>query len=256
MSVFWPGEFHELYSPWGCKESDTTEQLSLTYLSFKNASLLKEKFEISWELPKCDTKAWSGKCCWKNGTNRLISESESEVAQSCLTLCDPMDCSLPGSSLHGILQARVLEWIAISFSRGSSQPRDRTRVSLIPGRRFNLWATREAPVTVNGIYWNKLNPLFGLFRESIQIIILKFFSKGSKQLISATVRICKALPTFLHPFAMTFKCDFWLHWRESREKMIQTPCQILPSAGNFLKCNFGLFKTIIQDSKFLLFTLM
>ena len=41
------------------------------------------------------------------------SESESEVAQSCLTLCDPMNCSLPGSSLHGILQARVLEWVAI-----------------------------------------------------------------------------------------------------------------------------------------------
>ena len=46
-------------------------------------------------------------------------ESESEVAQSCLTLCDPMDCSLPSSSVHGILQARILEWVAISFSRGS-----------------------------------------------------------------------------------------------------------------------------------------
>ena len=53
-----------------------------------------------------------------------VKESESEVAQSCPTVCDPMDCSLPGSSLHGILQARVLEWVAISFSRGSSQPRD------------------------------------------------------------------------------------------------------------------------------------
>ena len=50
----------------------------------------------------------------------MKSESESEVAQSCLTLCDPMDCSLPGSSVHGIFQARVLEWTAISFSRGSS----------------------------------------------------------------------------------------------------------------------------------------
>ena len=58
---------------------------------------------------------------------------EREVAQSCPTLCDPMDCSLPGSSLHGILQARVLEWVAISFSRGSSRPKDRTRVSHIPG---------------------------------------------------------------------------------------------------------------------------
>ena len=52
---------------------------------------------------------------------------ESKVAQSCLTLCDPMGCSLPGSSVHGIFQARVLEWGAISFSRRSSRPRDRTR---------------------------------------------------------------------------------------------------------------------------------
>ena len=52
----------------------------------------------------------------------------SELAQSCPTLCDPMDCSPPGSSLHGILQARIVEWIAISFSRGTSRPRDRTRV--------------------------------------------------------------------------------------------------------------------------------
>ena len=48
------------------------------------------------------------------------SESESEVTQSCLTLCDPMDCSPPGSSVHGILQARILEWVALLFFRGSS----------------------------------------------------------------------------------------------------------------------------------------
>ena len=51
--------------------------------------------------------------------------------QSCLTLWNPIDCSLPGSSVHGILQARILEWVAILFSRGSSQPRDRTWVSWI-----------------------------------------------------------------------------------------------------------------------------
>ena len=76
------------------------------------------------------------------------SESENEVAQSCPTLCDPMDCSLPGSSIHGILQATVLEWVAISCSRGSSWPRDRTQVSHIAGRHFNLWATREAPFCI------------------------------------------------------------------------------------------------------------
>ena len=69
-------------------------------------------------------------------------------AQSCPILCDPVDCSPPGSSIHGILQARILEWVAISFSRGSSQPRDRTQVYHIAGRRFNLWATREAYSTV------------------------------------------------------------------------------------------------------------
>ena len=52
----------------------------------------------------------------------------------------PMDCSPPGSSVHGILQARILEWVAISFSRGSSQPRDWTQVSRIASRCFNLWA--------------------------------------------------------------------------------------------------------------------
>ena len=71
-------------------------------------------------------------------------KKESEVAQSCLTLCDPVDCSLPGSSVHGIVQARILEWVTISFSRGSSQPREWTRVSCTGGTRFNLWATREA----------------------------------------------------------------------------------------------------------------
>ena len=69
--------------------------------------------------------------------------SESEVTQSCLTRCDPMDCSLPGSSVHGIFQARVLEWIVISFSSGSSRPRNGTQVSRIVDRSFTIWATRE-----------------------------------------------------------------------------------------------------------------
>ena len=60
------------------------------------------------------------------------------VAQSCLTLCDRMDCSPPGSSVHGILQARILEWAAISFSRGSSQPREQTQVSCIAGSLYHL----------------------------------------------------------------------------------------------------------------------
>ena len=67
----------------------------------------------------------------------LITQLKVKV-KSCLTLCYPVDCSLPGSSVHGIPQTRVLEWVAISFSRGSSRPRDRTWVSHIAGRRFTL----------------------------------------------------------------------------------------------------------------------
>ena len=89
-----------------------------------------------------------------------------------------MDCSLPGSILHGILQARILEWVAISFSRGSSQPRDRTRVSSIAGRRFNLWVKvrrnghRRAPCLArrarrNSDKWPKAN------REENEVDILE-----------------------------------------------------------------------------------
>ena len=79
----------------------------------------------------------------------LVRKKENEVAQLCLTLCDPKECSLPGSSIHGIFQAKVLEWVAIAFSRGSSQPRDQTRVSHIAGSCFTFWATREAPLLVS-----------------------------------------------------------------------------------------------------------
>ena len=68
----------------------------------------------------------------------MYTLSESEVTQSCLTLCDPMDDSLPGSVVHGIFQARILEWAAISFSRRSSEPGDRTQVSCIADRHFTV----------------------------------------------------------------------------------------------------------------------
>ena len=77
--------------------------------------------------------------------NATVTVQYNEVAQLCPNLCNHVDRSPPGSSVHGILQAKVLEWVAISFSRGSSQPRDRTRVSHIAGRCFILWAAREAP---------------------------------------------------------------------------------------------------------------
>ena len=77
------------------------------------------------------------------------------AAQSCLTLCDPLDCSPPGSSIHGILQARILEWVATSSSRGSSQPRDQTHVSCVSSTgRWMLyhWATWEDCIYIYGLH--------------------------------------------------------------------------------------------------------
>ena len=73
------------------------------------------------------------------------------IAQLCPTLWDPTDCSPPGSSLLGILQARILEWVAIPFSRVSSQHREQIWVSCIAGRFFTIWATRE--VLEIGVYF-------------------------------------------------------------------------------------------------------
>ena len=71
-------------------------------------------------------------------------------AQSCLTIWDPVDCSPPDSSVHRILQARTLEWVAIPFSKGSSRPRNQTQVSRIAGGFFAVWASRE--ITLYYIY--------------------------------------------------------------------------------------------------------
>ena len=68
------------------------------------------------------------------------------VTQSCLILCDPMDCSPPGFSVHGIFQARILEWATIFFSKRSTQSRGQTWVFFIPDRYFTIWATREVPL--------------------------------------------------------------------------------------------------------------
>ena len=71
------------------------------------------------------------------------------VSQSWLTLCDPIDCCPPDSSVHGILQARILEWVAIPLSRESSRPRGWTWVSCIARRFFTIWVTKEAPLILS-----------------------------------------------------------------------------------------------------------
>ena len=78
------------------------------------------------------------------------------VAQLYLTLCNRMNCSPPGSSVHKISQARILEWVAISFSRGSSWPGDQMRVSSFAGRFCTVWATRVAQ-NGNGLHLGPLS---------------------------------------------------------------------------------------------------
>ena len=80
---------------------------------------------------------------------QMVKKVKVLVTQLCLTLCDPMHCSPSDSSVHGILQARILEWAIICFSRGSSWPRDQTQVSCFAGRFFTNWTIRESQVA----YW-------------------------------------------------------------------------------------------------------
>ena len=123
------------------------------------------------------------------------------VAQWCLTLCDPMGCSPPGSSVHEILQARILEWVAISFSRGSSGPRDRTQVLCMAGRFLTLWATREAQMMVDK--WR---------RPAASFLEKKAVSLGSSALLSVRcpqLSRCPFLWTFPQEAGVTprYKCQ-------------------------------------------------
>ena len=92
---------------------------------------------------------------WKKNQKEIPELKNSvkvRVAQPCPILCDPTDCSFPGSSVRGIHQIRMPEWAAIPFSTGSSQPRDQTQVSHTAGRFFTVWATKEAE---NHSIWNE-----------------------------------------------------------------------------------------------------
>ena len=103
-------------SPWSGKGSETTEQLNNNNICLRPLNILKINYSSSFL-----------------NVNLLVS-------QSYPTLWDPMDCSLPGSSVHGISQAGIMEWFAISFSKGFFWTRDQTWVSCIAGRFFTIWA--------------------------------------------------------------------------------------------------------------------
>ena len=104
-------------------------------------ALLQRIFPTRGLNPHLLTPAWQGVLYHESHLRCVLCL----VAGSGLTLRDPMDCSPPGSSVHGILQGRVLEWVSMPSSSGSSWPRDRTQISHITGGFFTVWATREAP---------------------------------------------------------------------------------------------------------------
>ena len=112
-------------------------------------------------------------------------KSESEVAQSCLTLSDPMDCSLQGPSVHGIFQVRMLEWVAIPFSGRSSWPRDWTRVSCIVGRRFTVWATRESLLVLLCLNYSKSDSRIFLcsFNRTVMTLPFRFLELDAPKFI-------------------------------------------------------------------------
>ena len=105
----------------------------------------------------------------------LPKVKRSEVTQLCPTLRDPVDANLPGSTVHGIFQARTLEWAAISFSKGSSQPRDRNWISCIADRPrgFTVWATRKPCSILLSLVF--ISCLFYLLLSLLSLVFHFFF---------------------------------------------------------------------------------
>ena len=128
------------------------------------------------------------------------------VTQSCPTLCDPTDCCLPGSSVHGILQERILEWVPIPLSRGSSWPRNWTWVSCTVSGFFTVWATREAPHQKSWLYLELIN--FSAEKiKKIQFSVVLVISQGLNSQMRPAAPVWTAsseiiVPVYLLPLAM------------------------------------------------------
>ena len=132
------------------------------YFSFKNFAFLEVSFTMV-----CSPRFLYSIISGNNTITFNTWRSEVKFAQSCPTLWDSKYCSPPGSSVHGVLQARIMEWVAIPFSRGSSQPRDRTWVSCIAGRCFIIWTIRGLmPVLVKYFLLDSLESQHFFFWQS------------------------------------------------------------------------------------------
>ena len=150
----------------------------------------------------------------------LVWHSETrDWTESYPTLCDPVDCSLPGPSVYGLFQARVLEWVTISFSRGSSRPGNRTWVSRIVGRSFTVWATEEVRLD--------------------SVLALMFDSRGGCwKPLPAEWRNPSLTAKYLRWVCYYFMIFSWCRWKiltDVEERFLKTRCQIslrtLPGTG-------------------------
>ena len=124
-------------------EGSVEEEFALQHMTPQAQNRIRIRSGHIQGWPECPQQESGGQdACWSPATQwecRLYF-----VAQSCLTLCNPVDCSPPDSFVHGILQARILEWIAMPSDKGTSQPRNRTQVSCIASRFFTDWANGKA----------------------------------------------------------------------------------------------------------------
>ena len=120
------------------------------------AGLMVATFLVQWKGRQHSLATWPLSCALSYCNVKLLQ---------CPSLCDPTDCSPPGSSMLGILQARIPEWVVMPFSRGSSWPMDQIQVSRIADRFFTNWATR-------GAYWNIRTTSFWLKNETRRIILI------------------------------------------------------------------------------------
>ena len=176
-----------------------------------------------------------------NTISYLVLSCESEVAQSCPTLCDPMDRSPPGSSAHGIFQSRVLEWVAISFSRGSSQPRDQTRISRIEGRCFLLYCSRFIIVFTQITYLKKQthkNKTFLILQYNTLRNIVVYSTTAGIQALASSEKA--ELPTREGRRGERSK-----HWRIMRSRSLRESCNFTHAWNWCLRsCFFSGFNSI------------
>ena len=182
--------FNDIYFPGGASDIEFIFQCRRHKSHGSNPWVKKNPWSRNWK----PTQVFlPGKFCRQRCLAGMESESESEVAQSSLTLCDTMDYSLSGFSIHGIFQARILEWVAISFSSGSSWPRDQTQVSCIAGRHGSgckEWDMTGQLNILNACYVLALFTLFMGFSRQEYLSGLPFPSPVDQVLSELSTMTC------------------------------------------------------------------